>query len=308
VISFAVSAAEAGRRADVVLASHAGCTRTLAQRALRSGAVTVQETTVRPSHRVQEGEIVQGDVGRPTLDPPGPEDIPLDIRYEDSRVLVVSKPAGLVTHPAAGHTGGTLVNALLGLGVPLARRSSTRPGIIHRLDKGTSGLLLVAKDDQAQDALVQALRQRKVGRHYLALVRGRLPAPTGTLEAPVARHPTRRRIMAVVPEGRQAVTHYRTLASHGSVSLLDVSLETGRTHQIRVHMSHFGHPVIGDTTYGGGGEEAAALGLSRPFLHAHRLVFPHPDDGRPVEVNDPLPEGLTAALEAAGIDPPIVHR
>lgn len=305
---FEVTDEEAGSRIDVIVAARGGTTRTQAQRAVRSGAVTVGGATVRPSHRLEPGDVVQGELPEPVLPPPGPEDIPVAVRYSDDRVLVVSKPAGLVTHPAAGHTQGTLVNALLALGEPLARRGSSRPGIVHRLDKGTSGLLLVAKDDAAQDFLVNALRERTVGRHYLALVRGALPAPTGTLEAPIARHPTRRRLMAVVAEGRPAVTHYRTVASDGALTLLDVSLQTGRTHQIRVHMSHFGHPVMGDGTYGGGGDRAAALGLVRPFLHAHRLVFPHPDDGRRVEVGDPLPEDLEGALGRAGLAAPLIHR
>ena len=299
-IRFTPSPEEIGGRLDVVLARRAGVTRTLAQRALRAGAVTVAGTAARPSHRLEEGQVVEGEMPDPTIAPPQPESIPLEVRYDDDRVLVVSKPAGLVTHPARGHEAGTLVNALLGLGVPLSGRGSARPGIVHRLDKDTSGLLLVAKDDGAQRALVDALRSRRVERRYLALVRGRLPAASGTIEAAVGRHPVKRRRMAVVSGGRPAVTHYRVLDSHDRASLADVTLDTGRTHQIRVHLAHLGHPVLGDRVYGGASEAARRFGLDRPFLHAWRLEFPHPDGGR-ITVTDELPGDLAAALAASGL-------
>jgi len=240
-------------------------------------------------------------VALPEEQPPGPEDIPLEVRYSDDRVLVVSKPAGLVTHPAAGHRGGTLVNALLALGEPLAPRDPARAGIVHRLDKDTSGLLLVAKDDGAHAFLVAALKDRRIERTYLALVRGRPPAASGTVDAPIGRHPARRWVMAVVAGGRPAVTHYRVLAAERRCALLEVRLETGRTHQIRVHLAHLGCPVLGDRTYGGASELSRELDLARPFLHAIRLAFPHPDDSRRVEVTDELPEELGVALAAAGI-------
>ena len=303
---FVIGEDEKGERIDVVVARHAGSTRVLAQRGLRSGSVTVSGEVVRPSHRVEAGEVVAGELPEDGLPEPVGEDIPIEIRYEDDRLLVVSKPPGLVTHPARGHEGGTLVNALLGRGATLSGRGSTRPGIVHRLDKDTSGLLLVAKDDAAAAALVDALRARRVTRRYLALVRGIPAAPTGTIDAPLARHPWRRRLMAVVPGGRGAVTHYRILGTGDKVALLEVTLETGRTHQIRVHLSHLGHPVVGDGTYGGGGDTARALGLTRPFLHAAFLAFPHPDDDRVVEVSDPLPADLRSALAAAGIPDPTV--
>jgi 23S rRNA pseudouridine1911/1915/1917 synthase len=300
-IRFRPRPSEIGERIDIVLARRASVTRTLAQRAIRSGAIAVDGNEVKPSYRLEGEELIAGEIPAPLVPPPGPEDIPIVLRYSDARVLVVSKPPGLVTHPAAGHPSGTLVNALLALGEPLAAGASTRPGIVHRLDKDTSGLLLIAKDDAAQSYLVDALRSRRVQRVYLALVRGRPGSETGTIEAPIGRHPVRRRLMAVVASGRPAVTHYRILGSTGSVSLLEVSLETGRTHQIRVHLSHLGHPVVGDRTYGGGGGAAAALGLTRPFLHASRVAFPHPDDGRTVEVEDPLPPDLESALDQAGL-------
>ncbi|CAN5643351.1 RluA family pseudouridine synthase [soil metagenome] len=300
-IRFAPDDNEVGERVDIVLARRAGVTRTLAQRALRSGGIRVAGAEVRPSHRLEEGEVVEGRVPEPTVAPPQAQDIPIDVRYSDDRVMVVSKPAGLVTHPAHGHEGGTLVNALLALGEPLAAASSTRPGIVHRLDKDTSGLLLVAKDDEAREYLVDALRRRKVERTYLALVRAPMPAASGTVDAPIGRHPSRRWAMSVLPGGRAAVTHYRVLHDTGEVTLLEVKLETGRTHQIRVHLSHLGRPVLGDKTYGGRSELSVRLGLDRPFLHAVRLAWPHPSDGRRVEVADELPADLMVVLAASGM-------
>lgn len=300
-ISFTPGPEEVGRRIDVVLAERAHVTRSLAQRALRGSEVTVGGDAVRPSYRLEEGDQVAGEIPTPVFAVPEAEDIPVTVRYEDERVLVVSKPAGLVTHPAAGHHTGTLVNALLNMGTPLAGLGSTRPGIVHRLDKDTSGLLLVAKDDDAQASLVEALRARDISRNYVALVRGQLPSQSGTVEAPIARHPTRRQQMAVVPGGRRSVTHYRVLSSVTAMSLLEVTLETGRTHQIRVHLAHLGNPVMGDRTYGGVSDASKELGLQRPFLHAWRLTFPHPSDGRPIEVSDPVPKELTSALERAGL-------
>ena len=303
-VRFAVSPVEVGRRIDVVVAEKAGVTRAAAQRALKNGDITVQGEAVRPSHRLEEGDEVRGEVPPGEIAAPEPEDIPIEVRYSDDRVLVVSKPPGLVTHPARGHHSGTLVNALLGLGVDLSGRGSTRPGIVHRLDRETSGLLLVAKDDEAQNFLVAAMQKREIERRYLALVRGRPPAPSGTVEAPIGRHPTRRTRMAVVPDGRRAVTHYRVLGDEGRFSLLEVTLETGRTHQIRVHMAHLGSPVLGDRAYGGVSEISRELGLDRPFLHAWRLSFPSPDDGRRIEVTDDLPDDLVGALAAAGMTVP----
>ena len=296
--------AEAGRRVDVVLAERAGVTRTLAQRALRSGVMRVNGAEVKPSYRLEAGDVVEGELPAATIPVPVAEDIPIGVRYSDDRVIVVSKPAGLVTHPARGHEGGTLVNALLGLGVSLAGAGTTRPGIVHRLDKDTSGLLLVARDDAAQSFLVDALRRRAVERRYFALVRGAPPAASGTIEAPVGRHPTKRRQMAVTSGGRPSVTHYAVLSGGGGATLLEARLETGRTHQIRVHLSHLGVPVLGDRTYGGASELAHSLGLRRPFLHAWRLTFPHPSTGAPVTVSDRLPDDLAAALERAGLAAP----
>ncbi|MGH2736950.1 MAG: RluA family pseudouridine synthase [Actinomycetota bacterium] len=300
-ISFEVAPEDVGERIDVVVARRTGATRALVQRALRGRAVTVAGREVRPSYRLEAGDRIAGELPEAVAPPPEPVDLSLEVRYDDDRVLVVSKPAGLVTHPAPGHKGVTLVHGLLALGGALAGGDSTRPGIVHRLDRDTSGLLLVARDDESQRYLVDALRQREIARRYLALVRSPMPAATGTIEAPIDRHPSKRWVMAVVPGGRPSVTHYRVTSSNAEVSLLEVSLETGRTHQIRVHLSHLGRPVLGDRSYGGVSEVSRGLGLERPFLHAGALAFPHPDDGRRIEVADPLPDDLREVLERAGL-------
>jgi 23S rRNA pseudouridine1911/1915/1917 synthase len=304
VIEFRVEQADAGERVDVLVTRLSGAPRGRVQASLKSGDVTVNGQSVRPSYRVVAGDEVRGTVALPDHDPPEAEAIPLAVRYSDDRLLVISKPAGLVTHPATGHSSGTLVNALLGLGVPLSSLGTDRPGIVHRLDRDTSGLMLVAKDDDTHRFLKQALSARRVERRYLALVRGSPAAASGTVDAPVARHPTKRRLMAVVPGGRRAVTHYVVLQRGEGLALLDVGLETGRTHQIRVHLAHLGHPVLGDRVYGGLSDLSRAVGLERPFLHATRLTWPDPAGGEPVTVEDPLPEDLAAALERAGLELP----
>jgi 23S rRNA pseudouridine1911/1915/1917 synthase len=304
VIRFRPTPDEVGSRTDVAVAHRAGVSRTAASNAVSTGDVLVEGRSVRPGHRLGAGELVEGHVRPASTAPPAAEDIPIEVRYSDDRVLVVSKPAGLVTHPGGGHPDGTLVNALLGLGVSLSGEGSVRPGIVHRLDKGTSGLLLIARDDEAHAALTQELRERRIERKYLALVRGRPPAASGTIDAPIARHPRRRTVMAVVSEGRPAVSHYRAIARREDLSLLEVALETGRTHQVRVHLSFIGHPVLGDGAYGGTSELSKRLGLHRPFLHAWRLSFPHPGTGTKVVVEDRLPADLREALALAGLDEP----
>lgn len=301
--SWVVDERVAGERADVALAHLAHVPRSAAQRALRDGAVTVAGRRVRPSHRLEGGDVLSGEVAIRETGPPRAEAIDVEIVYEDDRVMVVSKPPGLVSHPAAGAETGTLVNALLSLGRPLALAGTERPGIVHRLDKDTSGLLLVAKDDLAHEHLVTAMRERSIDRRYLALVKGALPSDTGTVDAPLDRHPARRTQMAVAAGGRPAVTHWTVMAVGEGASLVEVKLETGRTHQIRVHMAHLGHPVLGDRTYGGATEAARDLGLERTFLHAWKLSFPHPDD-RWVHVTDPLPDDLVAVLARGGIAAP----
>lgn len=304
-ISFEPLDEELGERLDVVLAARGAVTRTLAQRAIKTGVITVNGDQARPSHRLEPADLVEGELPETIVVAPAAEDIPVDIRYSDDHLLVISKPAGLVTHPARGHETGTLVNALLALGGTLSQQNSIRPGIVHRLDKDTSGLLLIAKDDATQEALIEAIRRREVERRYLALVRGVPPAATGTIEAPVGRHPTKRRLMAVVAGGKPSVTHYSLLQAADDRALLDVTLGTGRTHQIRVHLAHLGHPVLGDRVYGGYSERTKALGLDRPFLHAWRLAFTHPVTNEPIQIEDPLPRDLLRPLEIAGLNDPL---
>jgi 23S rRNA pseudouridine1911/1915/1917 synthase len=291
-------AAAAGRRLDQVLAELAGVSRAAASRWVDAGRVLVNGAARPRSHRLEGGERLRWEPPEPEpAGAPLPERLPLQVRYEDEHLLVVAKPAGLVVHPGAGHRSGTLVNALLGReGARLSSAHGTdRPGIVHRLDKDTSGLLLVAKDDRTHWALARELAARRIERRYLALAQGHLES-SGTVDAPIARHPRDRRRMAVVPGGRRAVTHWRLLERHPAADLLEVTLETGRTHQIRVHLAHLRHPVVGDRAYGADPRLAARLGLERPFLHAWRLRFRHPVDGRQVELTEPLPADLEAAL------------
>ena len=298
----AVAAPEAaGRRLDEVVAELAGTSRAQAARWAGDGLVQVDGRPRPKSHRLHGGERL---VWAPPPDPPagGPvaEDRPLAVRYEDDRLLVVAKPAGLVVHPGPGHPTGTLVNALLGRpGTSLSAGggAADRPGIVHRLDKDTSGLLLVAKDDPTHLALARDLAAHRVERRYLALVQGRLPADTGTVDAPVGRHPRDRKRMAVVDGGRPAVTHWKVLETFPAVQLLEASLETGRTHQVRVHLASLRHPLAGDRTYGADPTLAARLALPRPFLHAWRLAFTRPGDGHRVELTEPLPDDLQVVLD-----------
>ena len=301
-ISFTPNEDEMGERVDAVVAQRGNVPRSAARAAIEAGDVTVGGRVVKPAYKLVVGDLVEGDIEVPQQSLPEAEDIPIEIRYEDDHVLVVSKPAGLVAHPAGGHQTGTLVNALLGLGKPLGMLDPMRPGIVHRLDRDTSGLLLVAKDDETQARLRAALKERSIERRYYALVRG-VPPDSGTIEAPIGRHPVRRSLMSVVSGGRPSITHYKVLQSNERMALLDVKLETGRTHQIRVHLHHIGHPVVGDRIYGGRGELSRELGLDRPFLHAYKLVFPAPGGGRELtggreEVTDELPKDLTAIIDS----------
>ena len=298
----AVAGPEAsGRRLDEVVAELAGTSRARAARWATDGLVTVDGRPRPKSYRLREGErLAWSPPPAPPEGGPVAEDRPLAVRYEDDHLLVVAKPAGLVVHPGPGHPTGTLVNALLGRqgsSLSAGGGAADRPGIVHRLDKDTSGLLLVAKDDATHLALARDLAGHRVERRYLALVQGRLPAGEGTVDAPIGRHPRDRKRMAVVPTGRPAVTHWRVLETFPAVQLVEATLETGRTHQVRVHLASLRHPLAGDRTYGADPTLAARLGLSRPFLHAWRLAFDHPAGGRRVELTEPLPPDLQGVLD-----------
>lgn len=298
-VEFVVDESEGDRRLDAVVAERCGVSRTVAARLVASGVATVNGERLAKSARVQAGARVQVDV--PEADEgPQAEEIPIQVVFEDESLLVVSKPAGLVVHPAPGHPSGTLVNALLARAGRLpAGGDAGRPGIVHRLDAGTSGLMIVAKDAAVHARLVEQMSAREVTRVYLALVEGLPDTETATIDAPVGRSPRERTKMGIVAGGRPAVTHFRVLERHPGTALLEVRPETGRTHQIRVHMAAAGYPVVGDPTYGGTKALAARLGLDRPFLHAARLEFEHPVSGVRLALEDELPEELAAALARA---------
>ena len=280
-------------RLDAVLAAIAGVPRADVQRAIARGAVRVDGASRPKSHRLQGGERIEADFDAPAELEPEPGGVP--VRYEDDRLAVVAKPAGMVTHPTASRRTGTLVNRLLGMGMPLAR-GEDRPGIVHRLDAGTSGLLMVAKDDEARDRLVALLAAREVSRIYLALVRGSPDHDVFRVEAPLGRQGARIALRAQT--GRDAATDFEVRERFDRATLLEARPRTGRTHQIRVHVASLGHPILGDRAYGGGGEQATRLRLTRPFLHSWRLGFEHPFSGQRVEIEEPLPEDLAAALRA----------
>jgi 23S rRNA pseudouridine1911/1915/1917 synthase len=307
--SHLVADGDAGTRLDVWLARTLAVPRARAAARIDDGDVTVDGRPGRRSHRVEPGQRVVVAAAAETTVVPAPALPP--VRYRDDHLLVLAKPAGLVVHPGPGHAGGTLVDALVDAGVPLAPAGGVgRPGIVHRLDRDTSGLLAVASTDLAHAGLVDALRRRAVTRRYLALVDGVPDAPVGRVEAPIGRDPDHRRRFATVPGGKEAVTRYTTLATglvgDRPVALLACRLESGRTHQIRVHLTAIGHPVLGDPVYGPRPAVAAALGLERPALHAARLAFDHPVTGERVDVTEPLPDDLAAALGRAGIVVPDV--
>jgi 23S rRNA pseudouridine1911/1915/1917 synthase len=280
-------------RLDAEVASRLGIARAQAQRAIALGAVRV-DGVVRPrSHRLSGGERIDVDLA-PVLELAA-EGPPLELAYRDRHLVVVRKPAGLPTHPTAGRRGGTVVNRLLGMGVPLAPRGGPlRPGIVHRLDAGTSGLLVVACDDPTHEALAETFRQHVADRVYLALVRGQPEHDRFDVDAPLGRRGARIRVDEAI--GREAATAFEVRERLGAATLLEARPRTGRTHQIRVHLSAIGHPVLGDARYGGGGDLARALGLARPFLHAWRIAFAHPATGERLELEDPLPEDLELAL------------
>jgi 23S rRNA pseudouridine1911/1915/1917 synthase len=294
-VQLTVAAADAGQRLDALLAVPLG-SRSRAARLIDAGAVTVDGRPQAKRYKVEAGQTIAVD---DTADaPPAPVDVgatvAFDVPYEDEHLLVVDKPAGVVVHPARGHLTGTLAQALEGTAA--GGDEGWRAGLVHRLDRDTSGLLVVAKSDAVHAALKEALQRREVTRQYAALVEGRPPSRTGTIDAPIGRdRRVRTRHSTDTDNPRAARTHFEIAEALDHYTLLAVTLETGRTHQIRVHLQAIGHPVAGDPEYG----HAGRLDLPRQFLHAHRLAFAHPVTGRPVAVESPLPDDLAAALQRA---------
>jgi len=290
-------AEDAGARLDAFLAGPLG-SRARAQRLIEEGAVRVDGAVVRKRHRIEQGETVEVELPAEAPPAPGPPPPGIAVRYEDDDLLVVDKPAGVVVHPARGHPTGTLAQALAGVA---AGGDAGRAGIVHRLDRDTSGLLVVARSPEAHRRLKAALQRRAITREYVALVEGRPPARSGTIDAPIGRDRRHRTRMSTdTDDPREAVTHFAIEAALPRTTLLRVRLETGRTHQIRAHLRAIGHPVAGDPEYGSAGR----LGLERQFLHAARLRFAQPFTGDLVDVSSPLPDDLAAALERARAETP----
>lgn len=299
-LTFVVTEGLDGERVDKAVAGLLGISRSEAASVCRSG-VLVDDVAAEPSDRVRTGQRIQ-------CEPPiaeadiAAEEIDLEIIHEDDQIVVVNKPPGMVVHPGAGNREGTMVAALLhrypdirGVG------QAGRWGLVHRLDRDTSGLLVVARTERAHHELSGAMRRREVGRQYLALVEGSMDAPTGTIEAPIGRDPSMPTRRSISPTGRHATTHYETVreVAAGSFTLISVRLETGRTHQIRVHLSAIGHPVAGDRLYGATHD---VPGLNRTFLHAHRLDLRHPGHGGSVTFEAPLPNDLETTITALDED------
>ena len=285
------------QRLDAFLASSLdGLTRSQATRLIESGEVAVNGRAVSKSYKLAGGEDVAVTLPEPEPVEAVPQDIPLDVVYEDADVIVVNKPSGMVVHPAPGHPDGTLVNALLYhcAGTLSGIGGALRPGIVHRIDRDTSGLIIAAKNDAAHQYLSAQLADHTLARTYECIVVGKLREDRGTVDAPIARHPADRKRMAVVADGREAVTHWEVIARYPGYTHVRCRLETGRTHQIRVHMAYIGHPILGDTVYGAKKE---VPGLTGQCLHAVGLRFLHPRTHEVVELSCPLPDEFTRMLQ-----------
>jgi len=293
---FVFTVEKSGARLDKFVSEHCpGVSRTLAQKMIEAGQVTVNEVAEKASFKLTLGDMVKANVLPSAPSPLMPEDIPIKILYEDDDVLVVDKPAGLTVHPAAGQPSHTLVNAVLGYLADMdVEDEDQRPGIVHRLDKDTSGVMLVARNSTALEKLAKQFRDRTVKKTYLALVVGQLKPEQGVIDAPIGRDSGDRKKMAITEEsrGKHARTNYKVIRYIGNYTLLEVKPETGRTHQIRVHLTAIGYPIFGDATYG-----KKSRILARQFLHAHRLGFNLPSTGKWVEFESPLPDDLEKALK-----------
>ena len=288
-----------GLRLDAAIARLFGLSRTAAADLIGAGAVSVDGASAGKSDRVSAGAWLEVDLPGPAAPPPPPEVVPgLTVVHDDDDLVVVDKPVGVAAHPSPGWTGPTVVGGLTAAGYRLASSGAAeRQGIVHRLDVGTSGLMVVAKSEPAYSALKDAFRERTVDKRYAALVQGHPDPLSGTVDAPIDRHPTAAFKFAVVAGGKPSVTHYETVEAFRAASLLDIRLETGRTHQIRVHMAAVRHPCVGDIQYGADPVLAGRLRLERQWLHAVRLGFAHPADGTWVEFRSRYPDDLASALD-----------
>jgi len=288
----------ASGRVDRFVADVSGLSRSYVQKLISEGHVTTAGLPVKANESIFTGQVVELEVPDPRPLELTPEPIPLTVVYEDADMLIVDKAAGLVVHPSAGHEGGTLVNALLARGTEYGGIAGVmRPGIVHRLDRDTSGLLMVAKNDRAQASLMGQLKARGIKKTYLGLVQGAVAASTGRVEAPIGRDPHHRTRMAVIQDGRPAVTGYRVRERLSGWTLLELDLITGRTHQIRVHLAAIEHPLAGDPLYGTGTSRRGPAGLGRLFLHSWRIELQSPDDGHLIRAEAPLPAELDAVLD-----------
>jgi 23S rRNA pseudouridine1911/1915/1917 synthase len=288
-----------GLRLDVALSRLFGLSRTSAADLVEAGSVTVDGRGATKSERVHGGAVLE--IALPGAEPVTPfaEAVPgLTVLYEDDDIVVVDKPVGVAAHPSPGWSGPTVIGGLAAAGHRVATSGAQeRQGVVHRLDVGTTGVMVVAKSETAYSVLKDAFRRREVDKRYAALVQGH-PDPTrGTIDAPIDRHPTHDYKWAVVAGGRESVTHYETVEAYRAATLLDVRLETGRTHQIRVHMAAIHHPCVGDLTYGADPTLASRLGLARQWLHARALTITHPRDGRQLQFESPTPADLQHALD-----------
>ena len=299
----------AAERLDVFISrQEPDLTRSAVQRLMEEGRITVDGVAVRPSLKLKGGERIVVEIPPPLPAVPQAEDIPLEVFYEDGDLIVISKPAGMSVHPGAGRQDGTLVNALLGACADLSGiGGEIRPGIVHRIDKDTSGVLVAAKNDRAHQGLAQQFQEHSIKRVYVALVYGSPKTDKGRIESDIGRHPTdRKRMSGSARRGKRAVTHWKVVGRYGPVSALELRLETGRTHQIRVHLSEAGHPLLGDPVYGGSGRltalkdtalRALIRELGRQALHARTLGFIHPVTGQYLEFSAPLPEDIQRILD-----------
>jgi len=309
-VEFVVGVQDSGKRLDVFLAERQALfTRSQVQKAIKDGRIRIDDAPQKASYHVRAGERIEVGLIDPVPLGSQAENIPLKVLYEDTALMVVNKPPGMVVHPACGNYTGTLVNALLHHCTTLSGIGGVlRPGIVHRLDKGTSGILVVAKNDMAHQGLSRQFKEHTIVRRYQALVHGSMEKAAGTIATLIGRHTTQRKKMSALPKrGRQAVTHWKVAEEFAGLTLLEVTLETGRTHQVRVHLSSIGHPVAGDALYGAGKSKLKICSLAvrqafreidRPLLHAGYLQFTHPESQRLVEFSAPPPEDFMQVLQA----------